>query len=147
MGVEILQNSKKFRNSSVLYHKTKNAFKVKFCKHVSFYCYSYTSWMQKLQRVDNSLDWLLIDVIWKPSILRLHIYVVQCRHSNRDTWKKIVLWQRFLSWVISQKNRCWVLLRIRLNHMVPFLRYSSQLFWFPYFSSSTQMDSKKSWYK
>ena len=95
MGVEILQNSKKFRNSSVLYHKTKNAFKVKFCKHVSFYCYSYTSWMQKLQRVDNSLDWLLIDVIWKPSILRLHIYVVQCRHSNRDSWKKIVLSQRF----------------------------------------------------
>ena len=104
MVVEILQNSKKFRNSSVLYHKTKNAFKVKFCKHVSFYCYSYTSWMQKLQRIDNPLDWLLIDFIWKPSILRLHTYLVQCRHSSRDTWKKIVLSQCFLSWVISQKN-------------------------------------------
>ena len=27
------RSSKKFRTSSVLYHKTKNSFQVKFCKH------------------------------------------------------------------------------------------------------------------
>ena len=31
-----MRHQEKLRNLSVVYHKTKNPFEVKFCKHVSF---------------------------------------------------------------------------------------------------------------